>query len=83
MKMKTTLLSFTIALLLFSAKGFGQSKPTPADKICGLYWSPRKDAKIEIYKEENFILESLSGWLSLARMEKIQMKHSETENFSG
>ena len=48
--MKTTLLYFTIALFLFTTKGFGQSKPAPEDRICGLYWSPKKDAKIEIYR---------------------------------
>ncbi|MBC7410032.1 MAG: DUF2147 domain-containing protein [Arcicella sp.] len=28
-----------------------QTKPIEADKILGVFWSPKKDAKIEIYKK--------------------------------
>jgi len=38
---------FSVMLLLLSASSFAQD----ADKINGLYWSPHKDAKIEIYKK--------------------------------
>lgn len=41
---------FTIALLFFFYKGFTQSGKLPADKIIGVYWSPKKDAKIEMYR---------------------------------
>ena len=45
------LLSFPFALLLLFSKGFAQGQQPGADKITGLYWSPEKDAKIEIYKK--------------------------------
>ena len=39
---------FSIAFLLFINCGFAQIRP---DQILGVYWSPKKDAKIEIYKK--------------------------------
>lgn len=41
---------FSIAFLLFINWGFAQ---TGSDKIIGMYWSPKKDAKIEIYKKDD------------------------------
>jgi len=40
-----------IVYCLFTGYGFAQTSLTVADKIIGLYWSPKKDAKIEIYKK--------------------------------
>ncbi len=48
---KTSFLS--IALLLFFANGFAQTGKPLSDKIIGFYWSPKKDAKIEMYKKED------------------------------
>jgi uncharacterized protein (DUF2147 family) len=38
-------------LMLGSLRSFAQTSPTPGDQLLGLYWSPAKDAKIEIYKK--------------------------------
>lgn len=51
MKQVTKASLLSIALLLFFANGFSQSSKSASDKIIGLYWSPKKDAKIEIYKK--------------------------------
>lgn len=48
MKKIKLLLPLSIALLFLMNQGFAQ---TGADKIIGLYWSPEKDAKIQIYKK--------------------------------
>jgi uncharacterized protein (DUF2147 family) len=32
---------------------FANVNPKNADEIIGVYWSPKKDAKIEIYKKDN------------------------------
>lgn len=50
MKNNKTICCFSIALLLLINPGFAQ---TGSDKIAGLYWSPKKDAKIEMYKKGN------------------------------
>jgi uncharacterized protein (DUF2147 family) len=42
---------FSIALLFFFAKGSAQISKPVSDKIIGIYWSPKKDAKIEMYKK--------------------------------
>lgn len=47
--MKKILLSFPFVLLLFFSQGFAQTKLISPNEITGLYWSPKKDAKIEIY----------------------------------
>jgi uncharacterized protein (DUF2147 family) len=44
------IISFSFALTLLFTLSFAKSNPTVADKIIGVYWSPKKDAKIEIYK---------------------------------
>jgi uncharacterized protein (DUF2147 family) len=38
-------------LLLQSSTGISQTKTIAANDITGLYWSPKKDAKIEIYQK--------------------------------
>lgn len=48
-KIATTFLS--IGLLLFFISGLAQTSQPSADKIIGVYWSPKKDAKIEMYKK--------------------------------
>src|SRR5689334_11072573 len=46
---------FAISLLAFliTASGILAQGKADADKILGTYWSPNKDAKIEIYKKGN------------------------------
>jgi uncharacterized protein (DUF2147 family) len=44
----TKLLLFVFAFLSVANQGYAQ---TGSDKILGVYWSPKKDAKIEIYKK--------------------------------
>lgn len=39
-----------------------QTKQTAGDKIIGIYWSPKKDAKIEIYKKGTSISVNPSGY---------------------
>jgi uncharacterized protein (DUF2147 family) len=38
-------------LMLGSLCSFAQTSSTTGDQLLGLYWSPAKDAKIEIYKK--------------------------------
>src|SRR4051812_11161159 len=45
------IISFFFALSLLFTLAFAKSSPCVADKIIGVYWSPKKDAKIEIYKK--------------------------------
>ena len=49
--MKILKLLFQIALLLVASQAYTQNDQRLADKITGIYWSPKKDAKIEIYKK--------------------------------
>jgi len=64
--MKKIVLSFYAALLFIISHGFAQSKQPPADEITGLYWSPKKDAKIEIYKRgEHYFGRSV--WVAMPR----------------
>ncbi|MDB5014144.1 MAG: peptide protein [Daejeonella sp.] len=41
----------TLILTALSLTGSAQTNQKSADQITGLYWSPEKDAKIEIYKK--------------------------------
>ena len=47
------IISFSFALTLLFTLAFAKSNPGAADKILGVYWSPKKDAKIEIFKRDN------------------------------
>jgi len=47
------LISLTLALSMLFTLAVAQSNQTIADNIIGTYWSPKKDAKIEIYKKGN------------------------------
>lgn len=47
--MKKVQVSICLALLSFFSQGFAQTKLFSPNEITGLYWSPKKDAKIEIY----------------------------------
>ena len=51
--MKKLLLYLFSSLILFSLffSASAQTNQKTADKITGLYWAPKKDAKIEIYKK--------------------------------
>ena len=42
-----------IALSVFLSDAFANGHPGNADEIVGVYWSPKKDAKIEIFKRQN------------------------------
>jgi len=42
-----------IVLLVSLSSAFANVLPKNADEIVGLYWSPKKDAKIEIFKRGN------------------------------
>jgi uncharacterized protein (DUF2147 family) len=53
MKHATSSSLFLIVLLLFCTNGFAQTSTLDSDKIVGLYWSPKKNAKIEFYKKGN------------------------------
>lgn len=46
----TSLLS-SLALAVFCLTANAQSNNKQADQIIGVYWSPEKDAKVEIYKK--------------------------------
>jgi uncharacterized protein (DUF2147 family) len=46
---KTKIFLFSTIMLLLSAHGFAQTKKFSPNEIIGQYWSPKKDAKIEIY----------------------------------
>ncbi|MDB5247866.1 MAG: peptide protein [Segetibacter sp.] len=60
-----TIITFSISLfMLFSA--FGQTRQNAADKIIGVYWSPKQDAKIEIYKKGDKYF-GKSAWSSTKR----------------
>jgi uncharacterized protein (DUF2147 family) len=41
-----------LVLALFLVSTFSFANANPADKIIGVYWSPKKDAKIEIFKKD-------------------------------
>lgn len=45
------IISLSIALSMLFTISFAKSNASDADKIIGVYWSPKKDAKIEIYKK--------------------------------
>lgn len=60
------LITFLIASLLQITNATAQSKSTEADKILGAFWSPKKDAKIEIYKKGTFYY-GKSIWVANAR----------------
>ena len=47
------LISLTLALSMLFTLAVAQSNQTIADNIIGIYWAPKKDAKIEIYKKGN------------------------------
>jgi uncharacterized protein (DUF2147 family) len=49
--MKKYIFSFYLALICCFSQGYAQTKLVSPEEITGLYWSPKKDAKIEIYKK--------------------------------
>jgi len=54
MTIKLALMALLTSLFLQFSLAAVQSKTMEADKILGIYWSPKKDAKIEIYKKGAF-----------------------------
>lgn len=55
-----------IAFILQLSHSFAQSKTIEADKIIGIFWSPKKDAKIEIYKKgDSYFGKSI--WVATAK----------------
>ncbi len=64
--MKKITLSFYFALLAICQLGFSQNKQVSPNEITGLYWSPKKDAKIEISKRgEHYFGKSI--WVATPR----------------
>ena len=57
--------AFGIAFL-FSTRGFTQSNQNLPDNIAGLFWSPKKDAKIEIFRKGNLYF-GRSVWVAVPR----------------
>jgi hypothetical protein len=55
------IISFSFALTMLFTLSFAKSNTNVADKIIGVYWSPKKDAKIEIYKKATCISVNLYG----------------------
>lgn len=45
------IISLIVAISALLTMAVAQTKGTAADNIIGTYWSPKKDAKIEIYKK--------------------------------
>ncbi|CAN5355844.1 DUF2147 domain-containing protein [soil metagenome] len=50
MKHSIIYLLFSLIFLSLASPCFAQTNQ-PADQVTGMYWSPKKDAKIEIYKK--------------------------------
>ena len=50
MKQFRWIISLVAVLLMMTSGSFAQQKPLLGDDIVGVYWSPKKDAKISIYK---------------------------------
>lgn len=66
--MKKLIAGILSALILcyLSSPASAQTNQKAADQITGLYWSPKKDAKIEIYKKgEQYFGKSI--WVANAR----------------
>ena len=47
--MKKVQVSIVLTLLSFFSQGYAQTGQISPAEITGLYWSPKKDAKIEVY----------------------------------
>ena len=60
------IISFSFALTVLFTLSFAKSNTSVADKIIGVYWSPKKDAKIEIYKKGDMYF-GKSIWSSTKR----------------
>ena len=73
--MKKIVLSFYAALLTIFSHGFSQGKQLSPDEITGLYWSPQKDAKIEIYKRGDLYF-GRSVWVATPRKDIKNPKES-------
>lgn len=47
------LLTFLVMALITGPAKFSQSDVTKPDDVLGIYWTPKKDGKVEIYKRDN------------------------------
>lgn len=47
------LLTFLILAFMIDLGSFNPTNATKPDDVLGIYWSPKKDGKIEIYKRDN------------------------------
>ena len=52
----------------FAGTAFAQADQQAADRITGTYWSPKKDAKIEIYKKGTRYF-GKSVWVAMPRQD--------------
>jgi len=59
-------LYFSVVVCLFPFLVMAQQNQNVADKIVGVYWSPKKDAKIEIFKSGGKYFGKFI-WASIAR----------------
>lgn len=51
--MKKIIFLLVLAMPFLFAQGFSTAILNGPDDICGVYWSPKKNAKIEIFKKAN------------------------------
>ncbi|WP_333600916.1 DUF2147 domain-containing protein [Flavobacterium sp.] len=66
--MKLSLLAVLAAFILQLTNAVAQTGSHEGDKILGVFWSPKKDAKIEIYKKgTNYYGKSI--WVATPRMD--------------
>ncbi len=73
--MKKIVMSFCLVLFAFFHKGFTQTRLVSPNEITGIYWSPKKDAKIEIYKRgEHYFGKSI--WVAAPRKDSKNPKES-------
>ena len=81
--MKQVQVSIFLALLSFFSEGFTLAKENTADEIIGVYWSPKKDAKIEIYlKDQHYFGKFV--WAALPRKDiKNQTKALQSRDIVG
>ena len=63
------MISLAVAVSMLLTMVVAQTNGIAADNIIGTYWSPKKDAKIEIYKKENKYF-GKSTWLLTKRKDQ-------------
>ena len=68
-------LIFPTALILFLSHSFAQTKMISSNEITGIYWSPKKNAKIEIYAKGDYYF-GKSIWVANPRKDTKNPKQS-------